>query len=74
MHSFLTQVLGLWFRRCSGGGEFLLHVAPVPGPTRMTPEVSQRETVQSQHGDGNPADSQRCCERQLRMKTFFDFH
>lgn len=74
MRWFPTQVLGLRFRRCGGGDELLLHVAAVPRPAGMTPEVRQQERVQSHHGDGNMANRPHRREDQVRTKTFFDFH
>lgn len=41
-----TQVHGLGFRRCGGGERLLFHMAAVPRPAGMTPEVRQQETVE----------------------------
>lgn len=49
----LTQVNDLWFGRSGGGGRFLPHMAAAPRPAGVTPEVIERETVQSHRGEQN---------------------
>lgn len=47
---FITQLCVLWFR-CRGGGEgFLFHMAAVPCPSRVAPEI-RHQTMQSYDAD-----------------------
>lgn len=50
MRHFITELCVLWFRCCGGGEGFLFHMATVPCPSRVTPEI-KHQTMQSYDTD-----------------------